>query len=35
MIRLEIGSSTLVGQVRSANEDAFLAIEGLAAVAEE
>ena len=34
MIRLEVASASLVGQVRSANEDAFLAVEGLAAVAD-
>ncbi|MCB0952977.1 MAG: serine/threonine-protein phosphatase, partial [Microthrixaceae bacterium] len=34
MIRLEIGSATLVGQVRSANEDSLLVADGLAAVAD-
>jgi protein phosphatase len=34
LIRLEVGSASLVGQVRSANEDAYLAVEGLAAVAD-
>ncbi len=34
MIRLEVASASLVGQVRSANEDAVLAVEGLAAVAD-
>jgi protein phosphatase len=34
VIRLEVGSASLVGQVRSANEDAYLAVEGLAAVAD-
>ena len=34
MTRLRMGSATLVGQVRSANEDAFLATEELAVVAD-
>ena len=34
MIRLDIGSATLVGQVRAANEDAVLVTDGLTAVAD-
>ncbi len=34
MIRLDIGSASLVGQVRAANEDSLLAADGLAVVAD-
>ncbi|MGI9578609.1 MAG: protein phosphatase 2C domain-containing protein, partial [Microthrixaceae bacterium] len=34
MIRLDIGSSSVVGQVRSANEDSLLVADGLAVVAD-
>ncbi len=34
MIRLEIGSASVVGQVRSGNEDSVLVADGLAAVAD-
>lgn len=34
MIRLEIGSTSEVGQVREANEDSYLAADGLAVVAD-
>jgi protein phosphatase len=34
MIRIEVGSASLVGQVRTDNEDSYLAVEGLAAVAD-